>query len=131
MAGRSVVTQLSSQIAQLSSQIETVASRLEAKLDSVDRRFDSIDRHFRLIWSFLFTLLAMLVALPRRFAPDFRSGARAPRRPRSADGRGRRIRLLSVRSSGIGTCRRGIADTALEPGHGKLGVSPAARAMPV
>ena len=101
MAGRSVVTQLSSQIAQLSSQIETVASRLEAKLDSVDRRFDSIDRHFRLIWSFLFTLLAMLVALPRRFAPA------------------------------IGTCRRGIADTAPEPGHGKLGVSSAARAMPV
>ena len=63
MAGRSVVTQMSSEIAQLSSQIETVASRLEAGLDSVDRRFDSIDRHLRLIWSFLFTLLAMLVAL--------------------------------------------------------------------
>ena len=77
MAGRSVATQMSSEIAQLSSQIKTVADRLEARLDSVetrfdsidtrfdsiDTRFDSIDRHFRLIWSFLFTLLAMLVAL--------------------------------------------------------------------
>ena len=63
MAGRSVVTQMSSEIAQLSSQIETVGSRLEAGLDSVDKRFDSIDRHLRLVWSFLFTLLAMLVAL--------------------------------------------------------------------
>ncbi len=49
MAGQSVVTQLSSQI-------ETVGSRLEARLDSVDRQL-------RLVWSFLFTLLAMLVAL--------------------------------------------------------------------
>ena len=56
MAGRSVVTQMSSEIAQLSSQIETVGSRLEARLDSVDRQL-------RLVWSFLFTLLAMLVAL--------------------------------------------------------------------
>ncbi len=70
MAGQNVVTQLSSQI-------EMVATRLEARLDAVDARFDavetrfdavdtrfdSIDKHLRLIWSFLFTLLAMLVAL--------------------------------------------------------------------
>ena len=56
MAGRSVVTQMSSEIAQLSSQIKTVADRLEARLDSVDTRFDavdtrfdSIDKHLRLI----------------------------------------------------------------------------------
>ena len=38
------------------SQIETVGSRLEARLDSVDRQL-------RLVWSFLFTLLALLVTL--------------------------------------------------------------------
>ena len=49
MAGRSVV-------AQLGAQIETLGARMETQ-------FDSINRQLRLIWTFLFTLLAMMVTL--------------------------------------------------------------------
>ena len=70
MAAVTTVAQLCAKIETVAERVDTVAERLDsvnremnARLDSVHARFDSVNRQLRLIWAFLFAVMAAMTTI--------------------------------------------------------------------
>ena len=63
MAAVTTVAQLCAKIETVAERVDTVAERLDSVNREMNARFDSVNRQLRLIWAFLFAVMAAMTTI--------------------------------------------------------------------